>query len=283
MAKPETASGSLEDILTSIRRSLAEQSTDVLTDDSPDREAEPRPAARKEGLVGRLANATAGLAPRNEPAASEDDLADILVVTEPEKAAAPEPAPEPSQPEPPVPVADPPKAAEPAPVPAASEPDPQDPLWFLTRTVEASVAKQAEKPALTRPEEIRSSMPPFFGSGGTARVDTPPAVETVPPRPPFGSAAGPVLTDPAIQREVSLVAAAAATAARSGSATAVNGTWPPAAVSPLQGSQALEVMVLDLLKPMLREWLDQNMPRMVAEALKAESDRVGAGGSAKKP
>jgi cell pole-organizing protein PopZ len=63
----------------------------------------------------------------------------------------------------------------------------------------------------------------------------------------------------------------------------VNGTWPPAGTSPLQGSQALEVMVLDLLKPMLREWLDQNMPRMVAEALKAESDRVGAGGSAKKP
>jgi cell pole-organizing protein PopZ len=37
------------------------------------------------------------------------------------------------------------------------------------------------------------------------------------------------------------------------------------------------------LKPMLREWLDQNMPRMVAEALKAEADRVGVGANAKKP
>jgi cell pole-organizing protein PopZ len=32
--------------------------------------------------------------------------------------------------------------------------------------------------------------------------------------------------------------------------------------------------VLELLKPLLRQWLDQNMPRLVAEALKGEAARV---------
>jgi len=43
-------------------------------------------------------------------------------------------------------------------------------------------------------------------------------------------------------------------------------------------TRALESAVLDLLKPMLRQWLDQNMPRLVAEALKDEAARVRATG-----
>ncbi len=35
--------------------------------------------------------------------------------------------------------------------------------------------------------------------------------------------------------------------------------------------QALEVMVAELLRPMLRRWLDENMPRLVSAALKAEA------------
>ena len=42
-------------------------------------------------------------------------------------------------------------------------------------------------------------------------------------------------------------------------------------------------MVLDLLKPMLRQWLDENLPRMVAEALREEVQRARAAkGDAKK-
>ena len=293
MAKPESASGSLEDILASIRKSLAEQSTDVLTQDASVPEAEARSAPRKEGLVGRLANATAGLAPHEEPATSEDDLSDLLVAAAPAKAAVPEPeaAPEPAVPEPAAPVIEPPAPVLPAPAPAvqadswAPEPAQQsDPLWFLARSVEAGAPREPAQPALTRPQEVRATMPPFFGSSPeTVRVEAPPA-SGMPPssRTLFGAAPGPAVADPAMQREVSLVAAAAATAARPGAAPAANGAFPPAA-SPLQGSQALEAMVLDLLKPMLRQWLDQNMPRMVAEALKAEADRVGADGNGNKP
>ncbi len=282
MAKPEPASGSLEDILSSIRRSLAEQSTDVLTGDASARGADAKPAPRKEGLVGRLANATAGIVSPSDRATDDDDLADMLVTAEPSKTVVPEPdvVPAPAIVEPPVAE---PKAA----VAASTEPaPPSDPLWFLTRSVEASAPKEPEKPSLTRPEEARASMPPFFGaSTETIRVDAPPAVEAPPPsRPLFGTANGPAIKDPAIEREVSLVAAAAETAARPGP---VNGAGEPLAAaapaSTLQGSQALEAMVLELLKPMLREWLDQNMPRMVAEALKAEAGRVGAGENAKKP
>ena len=41
-------------------------------------------------------------------------------------------------------------------------------------------------------------------------------------------------------------------------------------------TRALETVVLDLLKPMLRQWLDENMPRLVAEALSEEVQRTRA-------
>jgi cell pole-organizing protein PopZ len=33
-------------------------------------------------------------------------------------------------------------------------------------------------------------------------------------------------------------------------------------------------MVVEMLQPMLRQWLDQNMPRLVAAALKEQADRA---------
>ena len=50
---------------------------------------------------------------------------------------------------------------------------------------------------------------------------------------------------------------------------AVDMTLVPKADTPL--TRAMEAIVLDLLKPMLSQWLDQNMPRLVAEALKEEA------------
>jgi cell pole-organizing protein PopZ len=253
MSKPQPASGSLEDILASIRKSLAEQSTDALTE-SPSPVAEVKPAQRKDGLVGRLASAT-GSAPQPKPDPEEDDLSDVLV-TDASGASSAAPI-----------------AAE-TPIPKATEapasPD-KDPLWFLTRREEPGAAK-AEEPALTRPEVVRASMPPFFGSSAEAAK-----VETTPPgagsRPPAG--AGPN-DAAAMAREVSMVAAAAETAAgRPPVAPAFNGAADgrTAAGATLQAPHALEAMVLELLKPMMREWLDRNMPRLVAAALKDEAER----------
>ena len=286
MSKPDQASGSLEDILSSIRKSLAEQSTDALDEGSADAPlAESKPSQRREGLVGRLANATAGLTPQ-EKGQRDDDLSDVLVA-EP----APSNGPAPLAPEPRV---DPPPAAPVPPAPAPAPAADKDPLWFLTRSAEQNVSAGsagAGEPILTPPEVVRATMPPFFGAAAEpAGVDMAPATTAAPSgRPLFASAAPGRMADPALDREVSLVAAAAETAARPPGSAAINGSAggrgdAQAPAGALQAPHALEAMVLELLKPMLRQWLDQNMPRMVAEALKAEADRAAAAeADAKKP
>ena len=45
---------------------------------------------------------------------------------------------------------------------------------------------------------------------------------------------------------------------------------PAATVDANPQIQALEAMVAELLRPMLRRWLDENMPRLVSAALQAE-------------
>jgi cell pole-organizing protein PopZ len=283
MSKPDQAGGSLEDILSSIRKSLAEQSTDALDEgavDFPAAEGKPR----REGLVGRLANATAGLTRLQEAQQRDDDLSDVLVAEGAAPHASVLPAPEaPVDPAPAAtaPAAAPTPAADPAPAPPADK----DPLWFLTRSAEPNVA--AAEPVLTPPEVVRATMPPFFGAAAEAvGVEMAPAATAAASRSPmFAGAAPGRIADPALDREVSLVAAAAETASRPSGSSAVNGAaGVQAAAASLQAPHALEAMVLELLKPMLRQWLDQNMPRMVAEALKAEADRAAAAeAAAKKP
>lgn len=291
MSKPDKAGGSLEDILSSIRKSLAEQSTDALDEGAGDLSAAGN-KPRREGLVGRLANATAGLTPPQEAEQRDDDLSDVLVAEGP-----PPRASVPTVSQPPVdpasavtaPVT---PAAEPA--PASAPPSDKDPLWFLTRSTEPNVAAGsagAGEPVLTPPEVVRATMPPFFGAAAeSAGVEMAPAASAASSgRPMFARSASGRVTDPALDREVSLIAEAAETAAKPPGSSASNGAAggrgdAQAPAGSLQAPHALEAMVLELLKPMLRQWLDQNMPRMVAEALKAEADRAAAAeADAKKP
>ena len=296
MSKPDPAGGSLENILASIRQSLSEQSTEALderaaTPVEQDKNARPR----KQGLTQRLAGTTAE-AGAGQP---NDDLSDLLddtpVNATPPREAAPAP-----------------DAAGAAAATAAASGE-KDPLWFLTRRDEpapeagspaagaapepppVAAATPPAEPKLTRPEVLRASMPPFFGS--SAEAAKPPAAPVEPAPQP---AAGPQVTRPqssapaaqasadaGMAREVSLLAAAAeAAAARPPQAApqpVLNGKAAPAAAAPspsatlasdMAHNRALEVMVLDLLKPMLRQWLDENMPRMVAEALGEEVQRA---------
>jgi hypothetical protein len=334
MNKLDATGESLESILASIRRSLAEQSTDVLADDSapppvsleapeagmPDDEAPPRFLSNGGVDVPRPLEVPT----RNEPtfAALED-------------------------PPPPAPLStalprlenDPPP---PAPAAVAAPPQPQegsqDPLWFLTRPgatdkkngvpapmpgaasaqpAPAGVAQPpaaAPKPALK--EIVRGPLPPFFGSSpeaakvevapappmptppmpmplaGGAVIPPPPAAilrpsEGAPPRggvhdsPPRASAepvgfAGPVRAAGGTMREGTPGTKAHSVPVQQ----AADGAAPPAAgASQLQG---LEGMVAELLRPMLRRWLDENMPRLVSAALKAEAENPSRR-DAKKP
>lgn len=45
----------------------------------------------------------------------------------------------------------------------------------------------------------------------------------------------------------------------------------------IAGSDTLEGLVRELLRPMLREWLDANLPRMVEEMVQREIARITAG------
>lgn len=302
MSKPDPADGSLESILASIRKSLAEQSTEALSEaaaDNQDKDARP---VRKPGLTQRLAGATMAPPPSKTAKGAGNDLSDLLEESVHTAGKAPvTPAVEDGR-----------GVPEPAP---SSE---NDPLWFLTRRDEAvrdaelpplgapdsnapaesDASRVSSDPGLTRPEVMRASMPPFFGSTAEAVNSTSPPVETATPTSPVRtqSATAPASApqsgaQEAMAREVSLLAAAAEVAASRPSKpepqpvppAALNGKGPvvpdaaPAADAP--HIRPLEVMVLDLLKPMLRQWLDENMPRMVAEALdeQVQRNRTGAG------
>jgi cell pole-organizing protein PopZ len=295
MSKPDPAGGSLENILASIRKSLSEQSTDALSESAAapvDQDKHARPSRR---LTQRLAGTTAdAMAPHGAQAG--EDISDLLEQGQGPSIAAARAASAPTVSE------------EPAPPAAPGE---NDPLWFLTRRDEPAEAGElppigvapisadggvaappATEATLTRPEVLRASMPPFFGSSTESAVQPASGLQATQGAAPAAQAGA----DAAMAREVSLLAAAAeAAATRPLQAPppqpALNGKGPAAAVpSPdtaLTGdtplTRALEVMVLDLLKPMLRQWLDVNMPRLVAEALEEEVRRTRAAkGDAKK-
>ncbi|MCK0198865.1 DUF2497 domain-containing protein [Ancylobacter sp. 6x-1] len=56
----------------------------------------------------------------------------------------------------------------------------------------------------------------------------------------------------------------------------------PAAATPMSalplGSRTLDDVVVDLLRPMLREWLDQNLTPLVERLVRAEIERIARGG-----
>jgi uncharacterized protein len=334
MNKLDPTGESLESILASIRRGLAEQSTDILADDgapqpvaldmlgavvpgedAPPRflgnggaEAPPQPESTPPGEIPL---------PTEAPAATDRAFAGL------------------DDPPPPASI----RAAlsrltgEPLPAPAAVATSPQpaeaskDPLWFLGRGKDPaptpSVSAQpaapagmtqppaaAPKPSLTESalkEIVRGPLPPFFGSSPEAtKVEVSPAPPTpgplrlpdavIPPAAPPAAAARPsdaersrgAVPDGAPRASASVGAAVPAGAAAregapngkahslsvqpSGDSAPPTTATPPGADTPqLQG---LDAMVADLLRPMLRRWLDENMPRLVSAALKAEAETL---------
>jgi cell pole-organizing protein PopZ len=188
MGKPETKPAqSLEEILASIRKALAEEEVQGAADrlDLPERApaAEARPApAKGDALPGQLTVALNGSGAR-EPAV-DDDLAELLAplpAKEPIREPVKEPAKEPSAPA---------ASASPS-APATSEK--KDPLWFLARQPgaksepvleekpeeppeeEEAPAAPSDEVALTRLETLRAALPPLFGSGEGAATKTEPA------------------------------------------------------------------------------------------------------------
>jgi cell pole-organizing protein PopZ len=343
MSKPDAAGGNLESILASIRRSLSEQSTDALTEDAPAAAAPVPPppvedrngakSARREGLAQRLAGATGPPSP--DAAARADDLAGLVeeaparpgsattsasASASPSAAVAASPAAELVSPA----LAASPAAAPVAPstsatasvapsaaAPAAGERSEGDPLWFLTPGPEPEASKAAEQPSgasepTLRPEVLRATLPPFFGSSAeAAKAEAAPAAAPPSPPAPVAVTRPPAARPDAARRGGEAEPPKAKPAARPApadsfpaAAPAAAAEAPAAAASPLRNGRAnshsepaaeaqaapkaaafgdtpnahaLEAVVVDMLRPMLREWLDDNMPRLVASALADEA------------
>ena len=77
--------------------------------------------------------------------------------------------------------------------------------------------------------------------------------------------------------EQALVSPAPAAAAASAFAALATAQPNSLSISIGDGSRTLEDMVKELLRPMLKEWLDENFPRMVERLVEAEIRRVSGG------
>jgi cell pole-organizing protein PopZ len=284
MSAPDSTGQSLESILASIRKSLAEQSTDVLDEETvgsaagtaPDGAAQTPPPLLPESAAGHL------------PGAAAEVRADAAA-----KPALQEPALQPVA----APLSE--TALSAAALPA-SDGTGKDPLWFLGREPAEKNGGQPAEPDAPRPSAAgvtRGSLPPFFGSNTEV-----PKAEAVPASPVLAGIGTlpPVTPSPA---PVGAARGAHGDAAHATSGASENGfpdgyPWPrdaaPGPASSIFGyapvddrngaagispqMQALEVMVAELLRPMLRRWLDENMPRLVSAALKAEAELVAKRG-----
>jgi hypothetical protein len=339
MSKPNLPGGeSLEDILASIRKTLADDRADdgVARLDSLELTGPadltapanggaphdaPHNAPKGDTLPNRLADALNGASNGH---AEEADLADLL------ETELPAPAQTPKQ--------------------HANGTEARDPLWFLSRDADAQPAADAkptptparerapeppvpaEEIALTRPETLRRSFPPLFGGGETSPArpaDLPferpkppePAIPTPPPvvtadkpaasafaaawptaaevdKPAAAAGSGPATTarapftpEPAAEVPAKTVAqdvpapkhepkpelkpepkaeAKAEPVAALPDAAAETSAEPAAAGTP---SPPLQEVIARLLEPVIQQWLDTNLPRMVEAAIREEVAR----------
>jgi cell pole-organizing protein PopZ len=350
MNKPEsTGAKSLEEILASIRKSLAEEAADPRASTLKPAQPQLRPLAPEPGptapsttapgkgagmLSAKLAGSANGAARGPLP---DPDLSELLA-GEPKKPASPAPA-EPSKP-----------AGKSA---AEEDAKDKDPLWFLSRLSAAAAgspgpssaarardaAKAATPPAeeikLSRPETLRASFPPLFDAAAepaplvakaerkaNADAATTPTARTEPrvltpvaePAPakeaqdamkglgkqeagaptPFSFAPAALKDGPAPPKaspEPTLAESKPMLAGLTPSAPPLEtkpaadtpaepGRWnpEPAAIAPGEAlpTRPLEQMVAELLEPVIRQWLHNNLPRLIEKAVREEVARVVA-------
>ena len=146
----------------------------------------------------------------------------------------------------------------------AAEPPKADVLE-LTQVVEEEPAEEAaEAPAEPEPPaedeiELREEEP--------AAAPPPPEPERVVPPPPR-----PAATDGG------LIGAAAAAASSNALATLVQAVDASRGGTPIgQGNRTIEDLVKDVMRPMIKDWLDANLPRLVERLVRKEIERLSRG------
>jgi len=188
--------------------------------------------------------------------ADDDATKTVLRAPEPAKAEPPPPASPP--PPPPAAAARPRIEAEPS--PAAEEPDPMGSAAFEDQS--SDILDLTESMAATIPQPASSVMPnaaEFRTIDGSSDVSFDEASEK-PAMPHGGEERG---------RLISSEASAAVDSAFNALAQTVL----------VKNARTLEDLVREMLRPMLKSWLDDNLPGMVERMVRAEIERVSRGRS----
>ena len=310
---------SLEEILAQIKKSVAGEPGTARTDaaegageESGDRTADAGLSARLAGVLKETGAGTPG----------DENYSQLLATEEkaPNRDAPPDPA-----------------------KPTDRRSQTPDPLWFLrqpsgaapesgssaaTERTQPGAALIVEEIKLSRPQDLRSSLPPLFGSdneqASVARMpaaDVPKAPPSPPPQvavpdelansapdnmltantqpalPPAATTDGAGLSEPEAELTVQPMSAAATIIAQPVSATPPSSetdfagqpqgapTAPSATIeqrpavesTPADaGPQArsLEQVIGELLEPVIRQWLEANLPRLAEEVVRKEVARA---------
>lgn len=149
----------------------------------------------------------------------------------------------------------------PGPGEAAVRPEPIAPIPTLGSALARSEPRPlpvTSKPEITPPAPAPRAADPVPAAPVIKPVAPAPAAKTAPPK-----------VDPPAPAPALPIAAAIAAAANPPIAAPPPAAPSPAAVLPAS-VRTLEDSVAELLRPMLRQWLDANMPRIVERALQVE-------------
>jgi len=141
----------------------------------------------------------------------------------------------------------------------------------LTEVVEedgsvVSLANNGAEPE-PEPEAVEAAAP--AAEPQAMSDDRQPEVPPMRPAPPRPAAAAPT------QEPESLISAATATAA-AGALAGLSNAATRTSVGPVLGNsgRTVEDLVIEALRPMLREWLDQNLPKLTERLVKREIARI---------
>ena len=191
---------------------------------------------------------------------------------EPAKAA-PAPPPAAARPAAPAPR---PAAAAPAPAPPPAETNGQDDIDAMFAAVDAKPEEPEPAPAdiLELTEAMEAPAPPPEPPPALRRIDaTPDVVYNEAPPPPER-----VPTVEAARRQFREQTGPERSLLSTSTTAAVDSAFNSLAHTVLvQNSRTLDDLVREMLRPMLKAWLDDNLPNMVERMVRAEIERVSRG------
>jgi len=144
------------------------------------------------------------------------------------------------------------------PAPAAAEPEPEPEADVFELTDDMAVASVAPPPPTSFHKIEPQDDLEFTESVASRAINRPPAYEPPAFDPPPAPAAGPILSQ--------------------GTVSAVESAFNTLAHTVLSNNaRTLEDLVKEMLRPMLKSWLDDNLPGLVERIVKAEIERVSRG------